>query len=65
MLTCPFYSLFSLAMSCMNVVLIFYGIFKVDGDGNFDCLSSMGFSMLHNFEEVNCDAATWTMMHPS
>ncbi|EPS26034.1 putative beta-N-acetylhexosaminidase [Penicillium oxalicum 114-2] len=37
----------------------------VDGDGNFDCLSSMGFSMLHSFEEVNCDAATWTMMHPS
>ncbi|KAJ5127490.1 hypothetical protein N7448_008269 [Penicillium atrosanguineum] len=37
----------------------------VDGDGNFDCLSSMGFSMLHSFEEVNCDAATWTMMHAS
>ncbi|KAJ5902419.1 hypothetical protein N7495_002947 [Penicillium taxi] len=36
----------------------------VDSDGNFECLSSMGFSMLHNFEEVNCDAATW-MMHPS
>lgn len=38
---------------------------QVDGDGNFDCLSSMGFSMLHSFEEVNCDAATWTMMHTS
>ncbi|KAJ5675857.1 hypothetical protein N7462_008754 [Penicillium macrosclerotiorum] len=37
----------------------------VDGDGNFDCLSSMGFSVLHNFEEVNCDATAWTMMHPS
>ncbi|KAJ5092213.1 hypothetical protein NUU61_007083 [Penicillium alfredii] len=37
----------------------------VDGDGNFDCLSTMGFSMLHSFEEVNCDAATWTMMHSS
>ncbi|CAI7651178.1 unnamed protein product [Penicillium pancosmium] len=37
----------------------------VDGDGNFDCLSSMGFTMLHSFEEVNCDAATWSMMHPS
>ncbi|KAJ6145225.1 hypothetical protein N7470_009120 [Penicillium chermesinum] len=37
----------------------------VDGDGNFDCLSSMGFSMLHSFEEVNSDAATWTMMHSS
>lgn len=38
---------------------------QVDGDGNFDCLSTMGFSMLHSFEEVNCDATTWTMMHPS
>ncbi|KAJ5806165.1 uncharacterized protein N7503_003767 [Penicillium pulvis] len=37
----------------------------VDGDGNFDCISSLGFSMLHSFEEVNCDAGTWTMMHPS
>ncbi|KAJ5658091.1 uncharacterized protein N7484_001740 [Penicillium longicatenatum] len=37
----------------------------VDGDGNFDCISSLGFSMLHSFEEVNCDASTWTMMHPS
>ncbi|KAJ5779065.1 Glycoside hydrolase superfamily [Penicillium paradoxum] len=35
----------------------------VDGDGNFDHLSTMGFTMLHSFEEVNCDAATWTMMH--
>ncbi|BDD57911.1 hypothetical protein MAP00_003233 [Monascus purpureus] len=34
----------------------------IDGDGSFDCLSGMGFSMLDNFEEVNCDAATWTMM---
>ncbi|KAJ5936426.1 hypothetical protein N7454_005061 [Penicillium verhagenii] len=37
----------------------------VDGDGNFDCISSLGFSMLHSFEEVNCDATTWTMMHTS
>ncbi|CAG7927137.1 unnamed protein product [Penicillium olsonii] len=37
----------------------------VDGDGNFDHLSTMGFTMLHKFEEVNCDAATWTMMHTS
>lgn len=35
---------------------------QVDGDGSLDCLSGMGFSMLHSFEEVNCDAATWTMM---
>lgn len=38
---------------------------KVDGDSNFDFLSAMGFSMLHSFEEVNCDAATWTIMPPS
>ncbi|CAL5868813.1 uncharacterized protein PFLUO_LOCUS3040 [Penicillium psychrofluorescens] len=37
----------------------------VDGDGNFDCLSTMGFTMLHSFEEVNCDASTWTIMHSS
>jgi beta-N-acetylhexosaminidase len=36
----------------------------VDGDSNFDFLSGMGFSMLHSFEEVNCDAAAWTMMPP-
>ncbi|KAL2012758.1 hypothetical protein VTN00DRAFT_283 [Thermoascus crustaceus] len=37
----------------------------VDGDGNFDSLSGMGFNVLHSFEEVTCDAATWTMMPPS
>ncbi|KAJ9300003.1 CAZyme family GH3 [Paecilomyces variotii] len=37
----------------------------VDGDGNFDSLSGMGFSVLHSFEEVTCDATTWTMMPPS
>lgn len=30
----------------------------MDGDGNFDGLSAMGFSVLQNFEEVSCDAAT-------
>lgn len=30
----------------------------MDGDGSFDGLSAMGFNMLHNFEEVSCDAAT-------
>ncbi|KAI9044627.1 putative beta-N-acetylglucosaminidase [Aspergillus affinis] len=35
---------------------------QVDGDGNFDCLAGMGFSTLHSFEEVNCDASTWTMI---
>ena len=33
-------------------------ILQMDGDGNFDGLSAMGFSTLHNFEEVSCDAAT-------
>ncbi|TKA76470.1 hypothetical protein B0A49_02234 [Cryomyces minteri] len=37
----------------------------MDGDGNFDGLSAMGFGLLHNFEEVSCDAATWTMVPPS
>jgi len=31
----------------------------MDGDGNFDGLSAMGFTTLHTFEEVSCDAATW------
>ncbi|KAI9826495.1 MAG: hypothetical protein M1819_007344 [Sarea resinae] len=37
----------------------------VDGDGNFDSLSALGFNVLHSFEEVSCDAATWTMVPPS
>ncbi|KAF1999992.1 glycoside hydrolase family 3 protein [Amniculicola lignicola CBS 123094] len=37
----------------------------MDGDGNFDGFSSMGFDVMHNFEEVSCDAATWTMIPPS
>ncbi|KAF2843452.1 glycoside hydrolase family 3 protein [Patellaria atrata CBS 101060] len=37
----------------------------MDGDGNFDGLSTMGFDVLHNFEEVSCDAATWTMVPPA
>ncbi|KAK3712925.1 hypothetical protein LTR37_008810 [Vermiconidia calcicola] len=44
-----------------NVCVLDY----MDGDGNFDGLSAMGFSVLHNFEEVSCDAATWTMVPPS
>ncbi|OAX83731.1 hypothetical protein ACJ72_01911 [Emergomyces africanus] len=36
----------------------------VDADGNYDSLSSMGFSLLHSFEEVTCDASTWNMMAP-
>jgi beta-N-acetylhexosaminidase len=46
-------------------VSLLTAVLQVDGDGNFDCLSSMGFTMLHSFEEVNCDAATWTIMHSS
>ncbi|KAF9894197.1 hypothetical protein FE257_007699 [Aspergillus nanangensis] len=34
----------------------------VDGDSNYDCLSGIGFTTLHSFEEVNCDATSWTMM---
>lgn len=37
----------------------------MDGDGDFDGLSAMGFSVLHNYEEVSCDAATWTMVPPA
>ncbi|KAF2747267.1 glycoside hydrolase family 3 protein [Sporormia fimetaria CBS 119925] len=37
----------------------------MDGDGNFDGFSAMGFEVLHNFEEVSCDAATWTMIPPA
>ncbi|KAF2019723.1 glycoside hydrolase family 3 protein [Aaosphaeria arxii CBS 175.79] len=37
----------------------------MDGDGNFDGFSAMGFDVMHNFEEVSCDAATWTLIPPS
>ncbi|KAL4902495.1 hypothetical protein BDW74DRAFT_157902 [Aspergillus multicolor] len=37
----------------------------VDADSNFDWLTEIGFSTLHSFEEVNCDAATWTMVPAS
>jgi len=33
----------------------------MDGDGNFDGFSAMGFDVLHVFEEVGCDAAAWTV----
>ena len=36
----------------------------MDGDGNFDGFSAMGFSVLHTFEEVSVDAATWSMRAP-
>lgn len=36
----------------------------VDGDSNLDCLSGMGFEMLHQYEEVNCDATVWMGPHP-
>ena len=29
---------------------------QMDGEGITDSLSAMGFSVLHNFEEVSCDA---------
>lgn len=37
---------------------------QMDGDGNFDGFSAMGFSVLHTFEEVSVDAATWSMRAP-
>ncbi|KAI9756119.1 MAG: hypothetical protein M4579_004006 [Chaenotheca gracillima] len=43
-----------------NVCILDY----IDGDGNFDSLSAMGFGVLHSFEEVTCDAATWAMAPP-
>jgi hypothetical protein len=29
---------------------------QMDGDGNFDGLSAMGFDVLHRFDEITCDA---------
>ncbi|KKY18144.1 putative beta-n-acetylglucosaminidase [Phaeomoniella chlamydospora] len=37
----------------------------VDGDAHFDSLVSIGFTILHSFEEVSCDASTWNMLPPS
>jgi beta-N-acetylhexosaminidase len=34
-------------------------------DGNFDGLSAMGFDVLHRFDEIICDAATFSMQAPS
>ncbi|KAI4192238.1 MAG: hypothetical protein LQ348_003235 [Seirophora lacunosa] len=35
----------------------------VDGDGHFDSLSSMGFNVLHSFEEVSCDAESMPVLN--
>ena len=37
-------------------VLIFT---QVDYDGNVDNLTAMGFTVLHNFDEISCDAGTF------
>ena len=37
----------------------------MDGDGTTGSLSAMGFEPLHSFEDVSCDAATWTMVPPA
>jgi beta-N-acetylhexosaminidase len=37
----------------------------MDGDGEFDGLSAMGFKVLHSYDEVSCDASTWSMAPPS
>ena len=34
----------------------------MDGDGTTGSLSAMGFEPLHTFEDVSCDASTWTMV---
>ena len=31
---------------------------QIDGDGNFDSLTAMGFKTMHSFDEVSCDADT-------
>lgn len=31
----------------------------VDGDGNMESLSAMGFNVLHSFDEISCDASTF------
>lgn len=31
---------------------------QIDGDGNFDSLTGMGFKVMHSFDEVSCDADT-------
>lgn len=31
---------------------------QIDGDGNFDSLTVMGFKVMHSFDEVSCDADT-------
>ncbi|KAF2396185.1 glycoside hydrolase [Trichodelitschia bisporula] len=37
----------------------------MDGDGNFDGLSAMGFDVLNTFEETSSNAETWSMVPPS
>ncbi|KAF2097906.1 glycoside hydrolase [Rhizodiscina lignyota] len=37
----------------------------MDGDGNVDVLKSIGFDVVSDFEEVSCDASTFTMLQPS
>ncbi|KAI9720132.1 MAG: hypothetical protein M1828_005778 [Chrysothrix sp. TS-e1954] len=34
----------------------------MDKDGNLSLMWSMGFEMLHEFEEISCDAATWSLI---
>jgi beta-N-acetylhexosaminidase len=53
---------FTLPLRCTS--LTNFQLQQMDGDGNFDGLSAMGFNVLHTFEEVGCDAATWTMVPP-
>lgn len=58
----------ALVLDCVSGIALGGGLLsadssvQVDGDGNFDSLSAMGFNVLHSFEEVTCDAATWKLM---
>lgn len=36
----------------------------MDGDGHVGSLNVMGFELLHSFEEISCDAASFGMAPP-
>lgn len=51
-------------LDCVSILVVFrrsksmLTALQIDGDGHSDSLSAMGFSVLHNFEEVSCDVDT-------
>jgi hypothetical protein len=38
---------------------------QMDGDGNFDGLSAMGFDVLHRFDEIISDCQPFSLQQPS